>query len=312
NDLSEAQQLAERVTERAPRFAPGWNRLAAIHGRRLIGRDADYPHPPQEALAIMYQAVERALDIDPASAEAYANLGGIAWVFENDVRKAAPLIERAVSLAPWHLDIVSFAADFAKSIGRVEEALELEALIVRRDPLCEPCRLRLAQSFLLANRPAEANRELRLLQSSSDFTTWQRGVALVLMQRPEDALELFDAMEAGSALKLQGHIMATCRGDRGMQAGASMEELRRTVGPADPLLVGKTMAYCGNVDEAFDWLERSVSSRPLLLQNEYLDPLFNPLRDDPRWLELLGRIDRAPGQIRDIPFSLEQARARLD
>jgi TolB-like protein/DNA-binding winged helix-turn-helix (wHTH) protein len=310
--LGEAQRLIEEVTERAPGFAPGWNRLAAIHGRRIFSRDPDYDMTLAEATPSMLAAVAKALAIDPDSAEAYANLGGAAWVFEGDAAKAAPLIERALILDPNDLDIISFAAEFAKFIGRLDEALELEQRIVARDPLCDWCRTRLAQSYLFTGRAEEAAREFETLRSLYEGHHWSYGLVQLMLGRPRDALETFDRMTDNEHLKLQGRAAALC--DLGDDAAARpvLASLEQTWADAFPQTVAQAYAYCGNADRAFELLWRSLPEGTVSLQMEYLSPLYSPLQGDPRWLELLRQVDRAPAQIRSIPFSLEAARAQLD
>jgi TolB-like protein len=308
--LAEAQQLSEQVTSLAPEFAPGWNRLAAIHGRRLFAKDPEYAYTPEEAMPIMYHAVARALSIDPNSAEAYANLGGAAWVFEGDARKAAPLIERAVYLAPWDLDIISFAAEFAKYIGRLDEALELEELRVARDPLCEQCRLRLADSYLFAHRLADAEHQLSTLSSMTGNYKWRHGMVLLLMQRPQLALQLFNQVDNADQMRL-GRMLVLCDSGQAAEYQTSLSELERVWGDEHPQWVAKAFAYCGFNDKAFYWLDRFLPEGTLTLQIEFPHPLYDRLREDPRWTEIMRRIERLPEQTQTIPFSLDTARARL-
>jgi len=54
------------------------------------------------------------------------------------------------------------------------------------------------------------------------------------------------------------------------------------------------MAYVhvglGNVDRAFEWLEKSYQERAGLLVFLKVEPIFDPLRSDPRFAELLRRL----------------------
>ena len=309
--LEEAQRLIERVTSLAPDFAPGWNRLAAIHGRRLFARDPDYPYTLEEAMPVMLDAMARALTIDPDSAEAYANLGGAAWVLEGAAHKAAPLIERAMELDPWDLDIVSFAADFAKYIGRLDEALELEELLVERDPLCESCRSRLAKSYVFSGRLIEAEHQLATLRSISDGYHWDYGVVLLLMGRTGEALEMFDSIEDAEYLRLQGRAMALFDLGQDGESRSILARLEQDWGEQYPQQTAQAFAYTGQVDKAFEWLQRSLPKGTVQLQTEFPEPLYDRLRDDPRWKGMMHRIGRTPRQMQRIPFSLDAARERL-
>ena len=310
-DLGEAQALLEQVTELAPDFAPGWNRLAAIHGRRLVFGDQDYGLDPKESLQIASAAVARALELDPHSGEAYANLGGAAWVFERNVEKAAPLIEKALDLDPWNLDIVSFAADFAKYIGRTAEAFELEQVLVARDPLCDTCRANLARSYLFARRYDEAEAQYRTLQSMQGGYHWTLGVVLLLRQRPDLAIESFRAHEATEYFSKLGRAMALHDLGRADESAELIAGVEASLGDDATLELAQALAYVGETDRAFEMLERSLPRFTLVLQTSFPSPLYDSLRDDQRWTSLMERIGRSPGQLAKIPFSLDGARERL-
>lgn len=309
-DLGEAQRLIEEVTRLAPDFAPGWNRLAAVYGRRLLGADPGFGKTPEEALAIAADAVNKALTIDPESAEAYANLGGGAWVFERNAEKAAPLIQRALTLNAGNLDIVAFAAEFAKYIGRFEESLRLEEIIIGRDPLCNECRYRLAQSYLYAGRYADANREYQTLRTlAGGGYNWSIGLAQLMMEKPAEALALFEAVPDDQALhlKLAGRAAALCDLGRREDALQALEELVERAGAGAPQVTARAYAHCGDSDTAFEWLERSLPDNTVALQVDFPNPLYDRLRDDPRWQDLMRRIGRSKEQTDAIKFSLDAA-----
>ena len=306
--LAGAQALAESVTELDPGFAPGWNRLAAIHGRRLFFGDDTYEQTPQESMRIIRDAVDRALAIDPQSGEAYATLGGIAWALEGDAMKAAPLVERALLFDPWNLEIVSFAAEFAKFIGRLDEAMLLEELIVDRDPLCVGCRIRLAKSYMFTGRFEDAEREFRTLRATEGKGfLWNLGVVMLHQGRAEEALQSFDQMVDNNYLEyviVQGRAMALHDLGREGESGAAIEDLIESWGDSYPLEIAQALAYIERTDEAFEWLSKSIADNAIELQTRYPSPLFNKLHVDPRWDALLEQVGRAPAQVEQIPFTL--------
>ena len=306
--LAEAQDLIENAVRLDPGFASAWNRLAAIHGRRLFARDPTYPHSPQESMRILHDAVERALAIDPESGEAYANLGGAAWVFERDAAKAAPLIEKAVALDPWNLDLIAFAAEFAKFIGRQDESLVLEELLLDRDPLCTNCRHRLAISYLYTGRLADAEREFRTLRSTfGEGYLWSLGVVHLLRARPDEALLSFEQMAGANYLgpyMLQGRTMALFDLGRHAEFETAIGELIQGWGETNPREVAEALAYTGRVDEAFGMLDAAIPKDTVDLQTHFPTPLLGNLHSDDRWLEFLRKIDRAPEQVAAIPFEL--------
>ncbi len=44
-------------------------------------------------------------------------------------------------------------------------------------------------------------------------------------------------------------------------------------------------------DQAFEWLEKARKTRTTLMSQLKVDPVFDPLRDDPRYQDLLRRMN---------------------
>jgi TolB-like protein/DNA-binding winged helix-turn-helix (wHTH) protein len=313
-NLGEAQEITLEVVRAAPGFAPGWNRLAAIYGRRLFGRDDGFDLTVSEAMPLILEAVDKALAIDPQSAEAYANLGGIAWLYEQDVVKAASMIKRALLLNAGNLDLVGFAAEFAKYIGQFQQALKLEEFIIQRDPLCMECRYRLAKSYLYAGRFTDAEREFETLRSLvGGGYNWYLGLTRLFTERPQEALSFFESIPAdtGSAHQLAGRAVALCDLGREVDARPLLEELVEVARDSPSTLIMRAHAHCGRKDFVFEWFEQSLPSRTRELQLEFPDPLYDAVRDDPRWEDVLRRIGRSKEQVDTIDFSLDIAKAGL-
>jgi len=302
--LAEAQELIEQVIELDPDFAPAWTRLAAIHGRRLFFRDPEYPNPVAKAIVIIMGAVERARELDPNYAEVYAALAGIAWIFESDEAKAAPLIELALELDPSDLETIRFSIDFALSLERFPAAIELSERLVEREPLCVSCRVQLAKLYRVTQRWSDAETQIRTLRTMGEAGFhWSLGVVLLHQGRAEESLVSFEKQQAPDYLRLQGLALAWHDlGDQGKSA-AALDTLEQDWGDQQPITLAQTYAYVGQTDAAFDALHAILPDNVATLQTEYSEPLFNKLHSDPRWAELMLRIGRAPEQIDRIPFA---------
>ncbi len=57
-----------------------------------------------------------------------------------------------------------------------------------------------------------------------------------------------------------------------------------------PDFVAAVYAELGEVDAAFEWLEKAYERRSLELTWIRVNPIFDPLRSDPRFQDLLRRI----------------------
>ena len=54
---------------------------------------------------------------------------------DNDLAGAAQHFERALALDPADLDVLATAPCCSRSLGRLDEALALDEVVVRRDPV---------------------------------------------------------------------------------------------------------------------------------------------------------------------------------
>ena len=55
--------------------------------------------------------------------------------------------------------------------------------------------------------------------------------------------------------------------------------------------IAQANAYVGNLDQAFDWMHRAIDRRDQSLTLLQMDPFVENLRDDPRYEEVLSRLD---------------------
>ncbi len=96
-------------------------------------------------------------------------------------------------------------------------------------------------------------------------------------------------------LRTGQHTLACLHARSGNRAEAvkilrEIEERKKTayVPPCD---LAQIHTALGNVDEAFRWLERAVEVRDADLFMTKVWPVWDPLRDDPRFNELLHRLN---------------------
>ena len=302
---ADSQAILEQVVEIDPSFAPAWTRLAAVQVRRIMRLDTTYPYTREEGWRRIAEANDRALALDPQNAEAHANLARISWLHEGDAAKAAPLIEKAMQLDPGNLDIIRFAAWFAKLIGRTDEAITLEEHLVDREPVCADCRYMLGKSYLYAGRLEEAEASFRFSRTmGTGGGEWDIGVTLLLQGKPELALEQFENFHSYESLSVQGRAMALYDLGRHEEYDLAMQELIERWGADYPSFVAEALAYTGQIDAAFEWLEKSVAQREIDLQTYYREPVYDKLRDDPRWDRIMRKIGRTQEQLEVIDFAV--------
>jgi len=68
--------------------------------------------------------------------------------------------------------------------------------------------------------------------------------------------------------------------------------------------IAYVMAYRGESDRAFEWLDKAVAYHDTGLVEISDDPMFANIRNDPRWLPFLRKIGKAPEQLAKIEFKV--------
>ena len=68
--------------------------------------------------------------------------------------------------------------------------------------------------------------------------------------------------------------------------------------------IAYALAYRGEADRAFAWLDKAVEYGDAGLGDVMIEPRFRNLHGDPRWLPFLENIGKAPGQLAAIEFEV--------
>jgi len=68
--------------------------------------------------------------------------------------------------------------------------------------------------------------------------------------------------------------------------------------------IAYVLAWRGEPDRAFEWLNTALETGDPGLAELAVEPLFASLRDDPRWLPLLSSLGQAPDQLDAIELGV--------
>jgi hypothetical protein len=92
---------------------------------------------------------------------------------------------------------------------------------------------------------------------------------------------------------------------RETESYAALNELIRKYGRTTPYGVAYALAFRGEIDRTFEWLEKAVEYGDVVLSTLFDDPMMVILHPDPRWLPLLHRLGQAPDQLAAIKFDVK-------
>ena len=292
--VASAIRCFEEAIRLDPQYALAYAGLADAWALGVDYRAA----PVGEGLERARQLAERAIELDDTVAEAHTSLAWVTFIHDWDWPRAGRAFRRAIELDPrysvarqWHSWYLAAMARLAEAVAEGERAVEL-------DPASVSIHRTLGWLYLVARQPARAVRQIeRALVMNPEAT---ETYALLGLAR-EDAGDLAGAEGAlHEALQLEPdftHAFATLarvrmkqgRRDAALEVAARMRELeaRGYVSPTDQ---AKLALGLGDYDAAFGAMERAYAERRGWLVYLKVDPLFDPVRGDARFGELVRRM----------------------
>jgi len=292
--------LYKQVLEIDPEYAVAWAGLS----RNYVNLTGYNLLPPEEGYQLGREAAEKALSINPDTAQAHSALGWIAMYYETDLSISAEHFRRALELDPGNMSTIRNAATFAYSLGHLDYALELGEFSVSRDPVNPSGYFNLAQHYTLAGRYEEAiesgNTALKL-SPGIPGAQYFIGESLLRMGQPEPALAAFE-QESDDEWRVKGTALALYEQGRLDEFQAKFAELRDGWEDRWPIEIAHVYAWIGEVDEVFPLLEKELGVNGL--SGVMVDPFFSDLHDDPRWQPLLEKGGVSEEQLKAIDFQV--------
>jgi TolB-like protein len=309
DDTVEGGRLAAATFERAiaidPGYAPAWAGLSnAIYwGWADEADQAQSDEALRASQARALAAAERAVALDPQGSLGHVARGFLRASIQHDWPGARADLETALAASPgiahYHL---YYARYVVGPLGQLPLAVAEAARATELDPLNAKawgvrCELLVAAGQVEPARLA-ALRSLELAPQQVIAPGCLAAAALVGGQ-PAEALAAAGRI-AEPLFRLQLEAVALQDLGRRREAQARLDALVQGHGPDAPFQIAGVHAWRGEADEAFLWLARAEAGYDPGLPDLKLEPLLRPLRRDPRWAQLLGRlalpVDDAPAR----------------
>jgi tetratricopeptide (TPR) repeat protein len=309
--IQQAQTLLQQALVLDPGYAAAWIELSLVY--RLQMNNGLRPYD-EEGHRLAREAVNKALAIDPDYALAHARLGSIALEYDNDLAAAARHLERALQLEPANSDVIRGASWLAQALGRLDEAIALLEFQVARDPVNSSIHFLLGLFYNYAGRWDESiasHRNSLMLSPGRVNSLSAIGVALLLKGEPQAALEAMQVIEeefrdhgTGSTFPIIGLALVYHALGRADESDAALAELIEQYEQSASYNIAYVLAYRGEADRAFEWLDKAVAYKDSALPDIIDEPLFANIHDDPRWLPFLESIGKSPEQLAAIEFKV--------
>lgn len=284
----------EEAIRRDPAYALAYAGLADAY---LFGLEAGAGLPRKEAHSRGRAAAMKALSLDPELAEAHAALG-LLRLIDWDFSGAEQALARALALNPNYAEAHHLYSHLLLDLGRIDESLRESRTFQALDPVSESPIGHLAWHYLSA-RDYDAS------------IAWSLKDRQLYPEAPQPTLcDAYYAkgMHADGAeciyTEQARHLTPTQIGDlRSAFTRAGIEGLFRArlaqlnavaVDDRADVDIAALHARLGEVEQAFESLERAYTARAPGMAALRADVRFDAVRGDPRFADILQRIGLPP------------------
>jgi eukaryotic-like serine/threonine-protein kinase len=276
---------------------PGYARAYAGMADCWCGLADDWV-APDDAYPRAKAAAQRALQHDPELAEAMTSLGKVLCWFEWDFAGAEEQLRRAVKINPNYGEAHWAFGSTLPAVGKMAEAVEEMRQALTLDPLYPQYSRWLGRFLLYAGHyEAAIAQSHKTMELNADYfqAYLDVGSASLAQGRPEQALEWYRrGQRLESSVRSYDAYIVRALAPLGREEEAEEilkrleDESRQHYVRAEVLATG--YAAVGQLDKAFASLERAFQARSAGLIYLHVDPGYAPLRQDPRYSDLVSRI----------------------
>jgi TolB-like protein/Tfp pilus assembly protein PilF len=291
-DFRRAVDYFSEAVQKDPRYALSYAGLADTYSQ--LG-DAGYL-PPSEAWPKAKAAAMQALEIDDTLAEAHTSLGLVKEHFEWDWAGAEQEFQRAIELNPNSATAHHWYGDYLANMGRSEQGLRETRKAQELDPLSLIINTSLGWQLYLAHQNDAAAEQLRkVLEMDAKFAPARRLLEEVYAQmgkqkeavaEREKILSLSGSPELAASIE-EDFAKSGYRGVLQSWLEGLTEISKHSY--VSPYSIAQAYMRMGENQRVFDWLQRAYEEHDSGLVSVAVEPMFEPVRSDPRFRDLLRR-----------------------
>jgi TolB-like protein/DNA-binding winged helix-turn-helix (wHTH) protein/Tfp pilus assembly protein PilF len=289
----------QRAIDRDPGYAPAHAGLASAYSLLAVFDLS----PPREAYPKSKAEAARALQIDANQVDAHDALGWAAFLFDWDFPAAEREFTRAIALDRNSAEAYHGYGMYLAAMGRSESSLAAIRRARELDPLSLHINHKLCAVLYWARQYDAAIAQCRrTLEIEPKFgpAHWHLAHAYDAKGMHDEAQEeyfLADEFTGGDVERIRRDRAAVrSSGWRPVLQGIDnwAKALKSSKNPREAEEAAYVLAWAyarlGETDPTLEWLEKAYDARPFFLPFIGVEPLFDPMRSQPRFQELLRRI----------------------
>lgn len=254
---------------------------------------------PKEAYAHASALARKALELDASLAEAYVVLAIVKLTLDNDSVEAEKAFVRAFSLNPDSGTTHFRYSYFLMGKGRLDEAAAHARRAHELDPLSSVICAHYAGLLFFQRKYEDAlrySRKILELEPSNPHALLLLGLSYEQMGKYDEAIAALEKRRSGEksgpdteTLRSLGRAYALAgRKEEARQMLSELDEMAARKGEA---LFSKALVHAalGEMEQAFQVLEKRAPAWREVPLAFRVDPRYDSIRDDPRYVELIKR-----------------------
>ena len=271
-----------------PKYAAAYAGLAMAKAFR-----ADVVGDTTKGIADSRADAEKAVALGPEEPEGYTTRGYIRSNWGWDWAGAQADYEKALALDAAYADAKRRYVGLLASVGRLPEAVVQGKRATELDPLNADAWWGLAVALdATGNRPGalEAIHRALEIQPGDSYSMYWLGVIQLTGGQPAVALETFRKVDLGG-FRLTGIAMAECSLHQASESQRAFSEAIAKTAGGSAYAIAQAFAWCGDKDQAFQWLERAYKQHDAGLAEITWGPLLATLHGDPRFAAVVSKMN---------------------
>ena len=257
-----------------------------------------YGQPPWQLYPKAEQAVFRALELNPALADASVSQAMISFHYEWNWPKAESEFKRAISLNANDSMAHAQYAMFLAAMGRDREAQHEAELSSQLDPVSPLVGTVVARvDYFCHNYDQAVNDYKKVISLDPQFASahTRLGMTYLAMRNYQGALSEFDIaqkMNQPDAYEMGMVAYAEAQSGNAKSARAILDKLlaQSQTQYVPALSIALVYTALGDRERAVEWLNRSYQDRSTHMIYAKVDPLFDPLRTETRFQSVLQQM----------------------
>jgi len=291
-----AAKYFQQAIDAEPDFASAYIGLARAYEDLELGSSED--------VAIARRAATRALELDPTSSDVHDTLGDFKWTPDLDWRGAEAEFRQAIALSPNNAWAHTELCNLLNWIGRVDEGFEHCQIAQQLSPGTDASWMAYALYYRRDYDAAIATAQMMSRRDPDDGffhmclyeAYMKKGMCKESIEEFEKAERLWGMAEGAPRVR-RAFATSGCSGAI-RQWAQEIERLQTAKRAFYPDNLARLYTILGDKDHAFYWLEQGYEHREMASEDNIGDlkgdPIFDPLRSDPRYKDLLRRIGLPP------------------